>query len=54
MKIHEDLTRKNQTLLSKTSKKQGVVSAWSKDGRIFATVPQYHSRANSKNANIWY
>ena len=37
--IHEDLTRKNQTLLSKTSKKQGVVSAWSKDGRIFAAVP---------------
>ncbi len=37
--IHENLTRKNQNLLVKTSKKHGVVSAWSKDGKIFAAVP---------------
>ncbi|XP_072018137.1 uncharacterized protein [Amphiura filiformis] len=37
--IHEDLTKQNQILLSKTGKHPGVVAAWSIDGRIFASVP---------------
>ncbi|XP_072022198.1 uncharacterized protein [Amphiura filiformis] len=37
--IHEDLTKQNQSLLSKTAKHPGVVSAWSIDGRIFASIP---------------
>ena len=36
--IHEDLTKSNQDLLVKTSKKLGVVSTWSQDGRVFASV----------------
>ena len=36
--IHEDLTKRNQELLMKTSKQLGVVSTWSQDGRVYASV----------------
>ena len=38
LSIHEDLTKKNQTLLKETSKQTGVVRSWSQDGRIFASI----------------
>ena len=37
--IHEDLTKKNQKLLSDTRKHSKVISAWSTDGRIVALLP---------------
>lgn len=37
--IKEDLTQKKQELLVLTSRRPGVISAWSNDGRIFASVP---------------
>ena len=36
--IQEDLTKKNQNLLKKTAQQTGVVSTWSRDGRVFAGV----------------
>ena len=36
--IHEDLTKSNQDLHMKTSKQFGVVSTWSQDGRVYASV----------------
>ena len=34
----KDLTRQNQKLLKKTSRKPGVVSSWTQDGRVYVSV----------------
>lgn len=37
--IHEDLTKRNQKLLSDTRNHEKVINAWSSDGRIVALLP---------------
>ena len=55
--IHEDLTRKNQELLMKSSKQTGVVSAWSQDGRVFVSVltstPGKHAKVPIRCYSDW-
>ena len=36
--IQEDLTKQNQELLKKASRKPGVVSSWTQDGRVYVSV----------------
>ena len=36
--IQEDLTKQNQELLKKASRKRGVVSSWTQDGRVYVSV----------------
>ena len=36
--IQEDLTKQNQELLKKASRKPGVVSSWTQDGRVYVSI----------------
>ena len=57
LSIHEDLTKQNQVLLKETAKQRGVVSTWSNDGRIFASVltstPGKFAKLSIPNSAAW-